>query len=94
MKHIELDALQWTTQDDFFKALLHELGAPGWHGHNLNALWDGITSDINEVVPPYAVSVRHAHSLDSDLKNLFEGVSKVFADARRKRHLDVWFNVA
>ena len=72
--------------------MLHS-GRPGGTVTILNALWDSMTSDINEVMPPYAVSVRHADRSDSDLNSLFELVSNVFAEARRKHHLEVWFSV-
>jgi RNAse (barnase) inhibitor barstar len=92
MKIIELDASSWSSEDDFYSALLTELGAPGWHGHNLNALWDSLTSDINEVRPPLSVVVQGASHLSTDIQTLFEGVSGLFADARNKCGIDVRFS--
>jgi RNAse (barnase) inhibitor barstar len=58
MKHLQLDATNWRSADDFYDALLAALGAPDWHGHNLDALWDSIvTGSINEVEPPFAIEV-------------------------------------
>lgn len=37
MKLIELDASGWTKPLDFYLALLPQLGAPDWHGLNLDA---------------------------------------------------------
>lgn len=93
MKIIRLDASAWSSADDFYSALLPELGAPSWHGHNLDALWDSLTSDINEGMPPFSVVVRHASHLPPDMAVLFEGVSNVFADARNDRSIDVWFSI-
>lgn len=93
MREIELDASNWSSADDFYEALLPNLGAPGWHGHNLNALWDSITSDINEVMPPFRVRVRHANNLSSDMAALLAGASSVFVDAKNERGIDVFFNI-
>jgi hypothetical protein len=37
MHIIDLEATGWKTPDDFYDALLPELGAPDWHGHTPNA---------------------------------------------------------
>jgi hypothetical protein len=42
VRTIDLDASNWKTIDDFYDALLPELGAPDWHGHNANALNDSV----------------------------------------------------
>lgn len=92
MKIIELDGTSWSSEDDFYSALLTEMGSPNWHGHNLNALWDSLTSDINEVRPPISVVVQGASHLSPDMQALFEGVSGLFADARNECVIDVRFN--
>lgn len=91
MKEIELDASAWASSDDFFSTLLSELGAPDWHGHNLDALWDSITSDINEVEPPFSIVLRHANHSSEDMTALFAQVSDLFAQARREGGVEVWF---
>jgi hypothetical protein len=59
MQIIELDASGWKTADDFYCALLPELGAPEWHGHNANALNDSVIwGGINAVNPPLTILVR------------------------------------
>lgn len=59
MHQIELDATTWKSKDDFYDAVLSALGAPDWHGRNFDALRDSIvTGDINEVEPPFAITVR------------------------------------
>ncbi len=37
MHVIELDASQWTTAIDFLTALRAAIGAPDWHGVNIDA---------------------------------------------------------
>ncbi len=58
MNVVKLDAKHWQTPDDFYNSLLRKLGAPDWHGRNINALIDSmIVGDINEVVSPIRVVV-------------------------------------
>jgi RNAse (barnase) inhibitor barstar len=59
MRVIELDARGWKTVDDFYDAVLPELGAPAWHGRNANALNDSVIwGGINAVNPPLMIRVR------------------------------------
>ena len=44
MKEINLDARAWRNRDDFYGALLPSLGAPHWHGRNLDALNDSLAA--------------------------------------------------
>lgn len=58
MKVIAIEAHDWLAPSDFYDSLLSALGAPGWHGQNVNALIDSIIhGDINEVEPPFRVEV-------------------------------------
>ena len=58
MRIVELDASRWDKPDDFYDALLPELGAPKWHGHNPNALNDSVIwGGINAVNPPLLIRV-------------------------------------
>jgi RNAse (barnase) inhibitor barstar len=58
MRIINLDAKGWKTVDDFYDALLPELGAPAWHGRNANALNDSVIwGGINAVNPPLMIRV-------------------------------------
>ena len=59
MHIIELDATAWKSPDDFYNALLPELAAPEWHGHNANALNGSVVGGgINAVNPPFTIRVR------------------------------------
>jgi RNAse (barnase) inhibitor barstar len=68
MREIDLDAKNWKTVSDFYAALLPELGAPEWHGENVNALIDSmIWGGINEIEPPYRIVIRNAGHLPKDV---------------------------
>lgn len=59
MHTIELDASTWKTADDFYDALLPELGAPPGHGRNVNALNDSVIwGGMNAVNPPLTIRIR------------------------------------
>jgi RNAse (barnase) inhibitor barstar len=80
---ITLDAAGWTKPDDFYSALLPRLQAPNWHGHNLDALWDGMTSgDINGLNPPFAVRLFNTSEFSAEMVSYMERVVKVFEAAQ------------
>lgn len=59
MKVVKLNAFRWASAQDFYAALLSGLGAPDWHGRNVNALVDSmIYGDINALEQPFRVIVR------------------------------------
>jgi RNAse (barnase) inhibitor barstar len=54
-----LDGVRWNTVEDFYDAFLEAVGAPSWHGHNLDALNDSIGGDdVNTVRLPYDIVVH------------------------------------
>ena len=82
MRVIELDASGWTTPQHFYDALLPSIGAPDWHGNNVNALIDSmIHGDINSIEAPYRLEVAGMKNADEDV---FEEL--IFAFARLARH--------
>ena len=73
MRIIELDATKWKTYDDFYNAPLPSIGAPKWHGQNLNALVDSmIWGGINAVDPPYTIRILGAATLPQDIRDHVE----------------------
>ena len=59
MTIVELNAFRWTEPEDFYSALLAGLGAPDWHGRNINALVDSmIYGEINAIEQPLRVIIR------------------------------------
>jgi RNAse (barnase) inhibitor barstar len=64
---LELDAGGWKSADDVYDAFFRAVHAPAWHGRNLDALNDSIsTGNINEIEVPYRVVIRNAsHAQDA-----------------------------
>jgi RNAse (barnase) inhibitor barstar len=49
-----MDGAIWNSNDDIYDAFFSVVGAPSWHGRNLDALNDSIANgQINEVEVPY-----------------------------------------
>lgn len=83
MQTIDLDASKWKTYGDFYDALLPAIGAPKWHGQNLNALVDSmIWGGINAVEPPYTIKISGAAVLPKAIKDHIETAKRALADAR------------
>jgi len=79
---VTIDAEGWSRPSDFYRALLTRLKAPKWHGQNLDALWDSITSSgINGLDPPFAVRLFNTERLSREMSALIERVEGVFRDA-------------
>ena len=64
---IDVDASGWTKSGDIYDAILPLLGAPDWHGDNVNALTESIVwGEINAVEPPFTLRIHGvAHLPDS-----------------------------
>jgi RNAse (barnase) inhibitor barstar len=89
MKIIRLDASAWRSQNDFYSALLPELGAPAWHGRNLDALEESLRDgDINAVEPPFRVVVTGA---PSDMDEFLAKVAAVFNRVQSATQAEVAF---
>jgi RNAse (barnase) inhibitor barstar len=93
MKVIRLDASGWRSPDDFYSALLPELGAPAWHGRNLNALDDSLYGGVNKVEPPFKVEVEGAENLSSDMRQFLSEVASVFDEVRNEARAEIGFEV-
>jgi RNAse (barnase) inhibitor barstar len=91
MMVICLDSTHWQIPDDFYSALLPELGAPSWHGKNLDALDESLgADDINEVKPPFAVEINGTSQLSPPMREFLAEVVHVFNDAQeRGRHIPI-----
>ena len=93
MQRISIDISECETVDDFYGILLTSLDAPDWHGRNLDALWDSITSDINNVMPPYSIEVSVGTDLSQSVAVLLPRVKALFDEAREQEHIEVEFKV-
>ncbi len=89
MRVIELDASNWKTMLDFMEALKTAIGAPSWHGSNVNAFIDSmIWGGINSVEPPYTVRITNTSGIPSDVADVIRGFSSAIREHRewRLRH--------
>ena len=83
MREITVDVSACSSTQDFYALLLVGLGAPAWHGKNLDALWDTISSDdINDVRAPFTVRFINVQNAQSELKSLVEKIGEIFVEAR------------
>jgi len=80
---IEFDASGWASPEDFYLALLPALGAPEWHGHNLDAIGDSIfAGGINRVAPPCHFAISGTDALSGEMRGFLRRLQVVF-DSRR-----------
>jgi RNAse (barnase) inhibitor barstar len=85
MRIIELDASNWTTVLDFYDALLPALGAPEWHGKNVNALVDSIVwGGINAVEPPYTIRISGLNASRPEVIELVRLAESRISKARKE----------
>jgi RNAse (barnase) inhibitor barstar len=83
MQEIVLSGANWTTPDDFYNALLSSLGAPDWHGHNLDALWDSILgNDISRIKPPFRIQVTGIDAMPSECRALVDRFAALINEAK------------
>ena len=67
-KIINIDASSWTSSHDLYDGILPLLGAPVWHGKNMNALTESIVwGEINAVEPPYTLRVQGTADLPAGI---------------------------
>jgi RNAse (barnase) inhibitor barstar len=78
-EHLCLDATAWQTTDDVWSALLVALGAPAWHGRNLDALADSLRGgDLNVVNPPFAIEVHGVEATSAEARLALARIASVF----------------
>lgn len=83
MRIITLDASRWTTAKDFYNAVLLAIGAPEWHGRNINAVVDSmIWGGINALEPPYTIRISGTASLAKNVGNEIEFAKDALSKAR------------
>jgi RNAse (barnase) inhibitor barstar len=83
MREIRLDGSRWRNPEDFYDGLLPALGAPEWHGRNLDALNDTIAGgDINAVNPPFAVRITGAGAMSDEARRYVARFVELVADLR------------
>jgi RNAse (barnase) inhibitor barstar len=91
MKEITLDASAWQNRDDFYDALLPALGAPGWHGRNLDALNDSIRGDDTSAVRlPFRITIANSASAPVGLQQYLFKFADLLTDLRADRGCEVY----
>jgi ribonuclease inhibitor len=71
MKELTLNGTGWTTKDDFYNAFFEAVGAPEWHGRNLDALNDSIANGaINEIEVPYRIVIENYDKISGKAKEM------------------------
>lgn len=94
MKVISLDASGWRSPDDFYFAILPEVGAPAWHGRNLDALDDSLGGGgINALEPPFRVVIEGAKELPEPMQRFLSDVEQLFARVRAETHKQIEFQL-
>ena len=84
---IDVDASQWTSRVDLYNAILPLLGAPDWHGKNMNALTESIVwGEINAVEPPYTLRIRGTANLPPGVTEELGWLGPGVANARDDFH--------
>jgi RNAse (barnase) inhibitor barstar len=70
---IELDAVEWKSDDDVYDAFFRAVGAPEWHGRNFDALNDSIeSSGINELEVPFRIVVRNVERAEDEARDFLK----------------------
>src|SRR3954452_24911068 len=69
VKELILNGADWATIEDVYNAFFRAVGAPEWHGHNLDALADSISGgSINKVEVPYRLVIKSYDQMGADAK--------------------------
>jgi RNAse (barnase) inhibitor barstar len=67
VKELVLNGAEWVGRDDVYESFFRAVGAPSWHGRNLNALIDSIeTGQINAIEVPYRVVIQNYSRIGPD----------------------------
>lgn len=83
MQVIELSSADWTMERDFYASLLASLGAPVYHGHSMDALWDSITGgEMNRINPPFTICVRGTSTMPASCKAVVDRFANLISDAK------------
>ena len=75
MRELVLNGADWTTKDDVYNAFFASVGAPEWHGRNLDALADSISGgSINQVEVPYRLLIKSYDRIAPDAKAMADSL--------------------
>jgi hypothetical protein len=75
MKTILVDWSLIQDEEAFYASVLPQTDAPGWHGHNLNAILDSwLRGGICSSGPPFSFVFRHSKNISPGLKEFAETI--------------------
>lgn len=89
MDSITFRASNWNTSAQVYDDLLGWLGAPDWHGRNLDALWDGLTGGLMGRAPPYVIRVTDVAAAPPPVAALLARMMPLFDEARSDHGLEI-----
>lgn len=79
---IFIDWKEIGSEEDFYNSLLPQLGAPEWHGHNLDALADSLVAgDVNGIEPPFCIINLNVSAMAGSLKDFSGKVAQIYVEA-------------
>jgi hypothetical protein len=69
MRLIDLDASEWLSVLDFYRALRAAIETPDWHGWSIDAFVDSmiVHDEINSVRAPYSIRIKQTAKTASDV---------------------------
>lgn len=94
---IILDARGWLSFRDIYAAMLPALGAPEWHGPNLDAVYDALVAGHYRYTPPLLVTVTggaEASEASEAVRAYLARLVTVFDDARADYGVDATLRLA
>lgn len=87
MDMIDIDGRKWTGADDFYSSYFAAVGAPEWHGRNLDSLWDSLTAGgVNQRNPPLRIRVSGTMGMSTDARQILERFAKLVREAEQGGH--------
>jgi RNAse (barnase) inhibitor barstar len=85
MVEIVVTGTSWLTKEDFYTSLLTSVGAPDWHGHNLDALRDSIIGgDINQVNLPLAFRIVDIDAMSDECLAVVTQFATMISEAKNE----------
>eukprot|EP00693_Jakoba_libera_P000951 EC689528.1.p2 GENE.EC689528.1~~EC689528.1.p2 ORF type:complete len:113 (+),score=22.38 EC689528.1:99-437(+) len=82
---VQLHGAAWTSKDHFYSAFLDAVGAPEWHGHNLDALCDNFRGGIGcAVEPPFELWVSGKVAMDPLVLEFMQKVEEMIREAQEE----------
>jgi RNAse (barnase) inhibitor barstar len=81
MRELTMDASEWRTLDELYLSFFRAVGAPDWHGRNLDAVRDSVgAGSINQIEVPYRLVVKNYRVVDPAMRE----TSDIFIEVIRE----------